>query len=1023
MSTPNFTKHTMHNHRLVVFFMLLLIGGGLVSLWQMPKQEFPEFKMSIGMVVAVYPGASAEEVEKQVTDRLEEYLLSFSEIKANQLASTSSDGMVTIRVMLNEEGSKNPNEMWGRIRDGLPLLQKTVLPTGVLGVVVLDKFGDAAAELVVLDSKDKSYRELDEYASKLKSELQGVENIANLRKQGVLHEQISIYLDKERMVRFGVNTSMINAILTMQGLITGGAHIDTERADMPIYVTSNYETERELADQIIISDPTGKIVRLKDVARIVREYPEVKSYISNNGNSSVLISMEMKSGGDIISFGKEVDKKIDEFKQTLPPGVNITRIADQPKVVKDSIVGFLGDFVEAIVIVLIVMMLLFPVRSTLVASISIPVTIAITFGAMSLFNISLSTVTLASLTVALGMVVDDTIIIIDGHQKMLREGHSSWYASVMSAHTYFPSICVATLSICLVLLPSPIFMPRLFSTFIESFMFTLVLAMTASLLVAMTLAPLLNYKFLGRSSSHKTHIKESRLLAPVQLAYNKAMEHCFKHPWLTLVTCVAIVGAGVWMFTRIPQHMVPAADRDQFVVEIYNPSGTSIDHTAAITDSVANVMRKDDRVVNVTEFVGQLMPRFMVSAPIAMGSKSFSQMIVRSKSNEATLGLIRDYTGYFEKRWPDTYVRMYQLTYSFDTGISVLLESDDIDHLHQAADSVKKYLRTIDGLLWIHDSFGEMQPVTRIDLDPISAAQVGVTRMAIETNMAMKYGGFKAGSIWDKDYEMPVILYTADRNTQKDASGIGDEYIGTALGRSTPLRQIATINPDWRESSIMHVSGKRSVNIQADVKPGYSVAEISKQVEKHVKDSIMPTLPKDVKKKLWGTANVNKMIADPLAKSFIVSLCVILLVMVLNFKRFRLALLAMTGTLLAIPGAVIGMVLSGVDFSMMSMLGVFSLLGIVMRNSVIMFDYAEDLRRGGMSVYDAAMAAGKRRMIPIVLTSATTAFGVVPLMFSKSTLWPSMGWIICFGTITATVLVVIVMPCAYWKLMERKSKR
>ena len=537
MGTPNFTKHTMHNHRLVVFFMLLLIGGGLMSLWQMPKQEFPEFKMSIGMVVAVYPGALAEDVEKQVTNRLEDYLLSFSEVDPEELTSTSSDGIATIKVRLNESGAKNPNEVWGRIRDGLPLLQKTVLPMGVLGVVVLDRFGDAAAELVVLDSKDKSYRELDEYASKLKSELQSVKDITNLRKQGALHEQISIYLDKERMVRFGVNTTMINAILTMQGLTTGGAHIDTDKADMPIYVTSNYETERELADQIIISDPTGKVVRLKDVARVVREYPEVKSYITNNGNRSVLVSMEMQSGGDIVSFGKDVDKKVDEFKQTLPPGVNITRIADQPKVVKDSIVSFLGDFVEAIVIVLIVMVLLFPTRSALVASISIPVTIAITFGAMDVFGIPLSTVTLASLTVALGMVVDDSIIIIDAHQKMLREGHSRWYASVMSAHTFFPSICVATLSICFVLLPSPIFMPQLYSTFIESFIFTLVIALVASLLVAMTIAPLLNHKFLGKSSFQKTSIKESRLLMPVQRTYDRAMEHCFKHPWMTMMVC------------------------------------------------------------------------------------------------------------------------------------------------------------------------------------------------------------------------------------------------------------------------------------------------------------------------------------------------------------------------------------------------------------------------------------------------------------------------------------------------------
>lgn len=1023
MKIPNFTQYTMHNHRLVVFFLTLLIGSGIVSMWIMPKQEFPEFKMAVGLVVAVYPGASAEDVEKQLTNKLEEYLQSFSEVNVEEMVSKSSDGISTITVALNDEGAKDPNAVWGRIRDGLPLLQKTVLPTGVLGVAVLDRFGDAAAELIVIDSKDKSYRELDEYASTLKTQLQGVKNIANLRKQGILHEQISIYLDKERMVRYGVNSTMINALLTMQGLTTGGAHLGTDDVDMPIYVTPNYETERELADQIIINDPCGKIVRLKDVARVVREYPELKSYITNNGNRAVLLSMEMKSGGDILDFGKDVSTIVDEFKATLPPGVNVTHIADQPKVVKDSLSSFFGDFVEAIVIVLIVMVLLFPLRSALVASISIPVTIIITIGMMNVFNIPLNTVTLAALTVALGMVVDDSIIIIDAHQKLQREGKSRWYASVMSAHTLFLSICVATLSICFVLLPSPMFMPKLFCSFIEEFIYTLSLALLVSLFVAMTIAPLLNFKFLGKTKSNQTNVKESRLLMPVQHFYEKAMVKCFYHPWITIVFCTGMVVGGVWLFKQTPQQMVPNADRDQFVVEIHNPNGTSIDHTAAITDSVATVLQKDSRVLNVTEFVGQLMPRFMVSAPIALGSKSFSQIIVRSKSKEATLDLIRDYTGYFEDRWPETYVRMFQLSYSMASGVSVLFQGENMDHLHQVADTVKRYTSSVDGTMWVHDSFGEKQAVARIDLDPISAAQLGVTRMSVESKMAMKYGGFKAGTIWDQDYEMPVILYTADRNDQKDAGGIGDEYIGTAMGRSTPLRQIAKVSPDWRESTITHVQGKRGVIIQTDIKPDYSQATISKNIQHYIKNNLLQNLPKDVKLEVWGADRLNKHIAEPLAKSFVVSLSVILLVMVLNFKRFRLAALAMTGTLFAIPGAAIGLKLSGVDFSMMSMLGVFSLLGIVMRNAVIMFDYAEELRKSGMTVREAAMEAGRRRMIPIVLTSATTAFGVLPIMFSKSTLWPTMGWVICFGTITATLLVVIVMPCAYWKLMDKKSTK
>ncbi len=1024
MEMPNFTKATMHNHRLVVFFILLLVGAGLFSLWKMPKQEFPEFKMAVGMVVAVYPGASAEEVEQQLTNRLEDYVFSFNEVNAEETTSSSSDGYCSMMVMLNDEGAKDPNAVWGRIRDGLPLLQKTLLPAGVLGVAVLDNFGEAAAELIVLDSDDKSYRELGDYASDLKRNLLGVKNITNLRIQGVLHEQISIYLDKERMVRFGVNNTMINALLAMQGVTTGGAHIESGDSDMPIYVTSSYRTEQELADQIILNDPSGKLVRLKDVARVVREYPEVKSFITNNGRRAVLVGMEMKRGGDIVAFGKEVDEQVDAFKKSLPEGVNVTHIANQPKVVKDSIIGFFGDFLEAIVIVVLVMMLLFPIRSAVVAGFSIPITIMITFALMNAFNIPLSNVTLAALMVALGMVVDDSIIIIDAHQDLLRQHKSSWFASVMSAHNFFPSISVATLSICFVFLPTPVFLPTFLATFFEVFIFTLILALLTSLLVAMLVVPLLNHKFLGKSSLAESKLKESRFLAPIQRGYEWALDRCFRHPWLTIVICVVIVVGGVLLFKQLPQRMIPNADRDQFVVEIYNPKGSGIDHTAAITDSVARVMQADDRVVDVTQFVGQLMPRFMVSAPIAMGGKSFSQIVIRTKGNNETLSLIRDYTGYFEERWPDTFVRMFQLSYCMaSTDIALMLEGENLKELHQAADTIKQYMRSQNGLLWIHDAFGEKQPIVRVDLDPISAAQLGVTRLSVSSSLAMKYGGFKAGSIWDDDYELPVLLYTADQETRKDLTDLGNEYVGTALGGNVPLRQITRIHPDWCESNIMHAQGKRCVNVQADVRPGFSKAKTSQAINRYVKEEVIPNLSGDVKYKKWGAELLNTKIGEPLVKSFLVSLSVILLVMVLNFKRFRLSLLAMVGTLLALPGAALGQWLSGNDFSMTSMLGLFSLLGIVMRNSVIMFDYAEELKAKGMAVREAAIEAGRRRMIPIFLTSATTAVGVIPVMFSESTLWPSMGWVICFGTLTATLLVVTVMPCAYWKLMEKKSKK
>ncbi|MBQ0063960.1 MAG: efflux RND transporter permease subunit [Prevotella sp.] len=1020
MTAPNFTAHTMRNYRLVVVFMILLILTGAFSLWNMPKQEFPEFTMPIGMLVAVYPGASAEEVERQVTNRLEDYLFSFSEVESSSLQSTSSDGMVTIRINLNEEGAKNPSKVWGRIRDGLPLLKQTMLPVGVLGMVLLDNFGDASAKLIALDSDDKTYRELNEYVEQLKQELRDVEGITNLHKQGALFEEISIYLDKERMVRFGVNRSMITAVLTLHGITTGGAHADNSQVDLPIYFSSSYGTEREIADQVIYTDPEGKIVRLKDVARVVREYPKIKSYISNNGRSAVLLSMEMQRGGDIVAFGKEIDKRMEKFRKTLPSTINMTSIADQPKVVKDSIISFLGDLLEAILIVVIVMMILFPIRSALVAGMAIPITIMTTMAGMYAFGVPLNNVTLAALIVALGMVVDDSIIIIDGHQMLLSKGHSRWYSSIMSAHSYFPSVSIATVSICLVFVPSLVFIPTLLNDFFEAFVYTIIMALLISLCVAMIVVPIFNHNILGRSSVNSVTIKQSRLLEPIQSAYDKFLKVCFSYPWITITLCSGIVVGGALLFMRAPIKMIPSADRDQFVIEVYTPNGTSIDRTAAITDSVATVMRKDKRVVDVTEFVGQLMPRFMVSSPIAMGSKSFSQMIVRSKSSKATLELLHDYSGYFERYWPDTYVRLFQLSYSMTDGVGVILKGNDLDKLHQAADSVKDFLNKQNGLLWVHDQFGEKIPTAAIDLDPISAAQLGVSHTQIASNMTIKYGGMKAGSVWENDYEVPIMLYTSTKAERNDVGSMGDEFISTSFGGSVPLRQVASVRPVWREANIMHNQGQRAVFVGADVKPGYSVTAVTKALYKYLEDELGDKFPDGITWKKSGLANINNYVGVPLAKSFIVSICIILFLMVLNFRRFRLSFLAMCGTLLALPGAAVGLWLSGGDFGMTSMLGVFSLLGIVMRNSVIMFDYAEELRKQGRSVREAAFEAGHRRMIPIVLTSATTAVGVLPLMISGGTLWPSMGWIICFGTLTATILVVTMMPCAYWKLMDRK---
>ena len=371
----------MHYYQITLLVLTVLVGLGIYGLVNMPKQEFPEFTIRQGVVVGVYPGATSAEVEEQLAKPLERYLYTFKEIKKKKTYSMSRDGMVYIMVELNDEVN-NKDEVWSKIKLGLQNF-KSQLPSGVLAVIANDDFGDTSALLITLESEDKTYRELEDYLESLEDRLRRIESVSNLRRYGIQKEQISVYLDRDKLTAYKLDTRMLMTTLFTQGFTTSGGSLKSEDLDIPIHFSNTYASEKEIADQIILADGDGNIIRLKDIARIVREYPEPDSYIMNNGKKAIILSMEMREGNNIVQYGKEVDKVLAAFQEELPESVSIQRIADQPKVVDDSVSSFVRDLFVSIVVVILVMMLLFPFKSAIVAATSIPISIFISIGIMS----------------------------------------------------------------------------------------------------------------------------------------------------------------------------------------------------------------------------------------------------------------------------------------------------------------------------------------------------------------------------------------------------------------------------------------------------------------------------------------------------------------------------------------------------------------------------------------------------------------------------------------------------------------
>ena len=1009
----------MRYHRIMLLVVGLLVLLGIYGLAVMPKQEFPPFTIRQGLIVGVYPGATSEEVEEQLAKPLERFMFTYKEVKKAKTYTMSQDGIVYMMVELNDD-VHNKDEVWSKIKHGVADF-KMQLPSGVLALVVNDDFGDTSALLISLQSEDKTYRELQNYLDDLEGRLRRIESVSNLRRYGLQNEQITVYFDPDKLAVYGLDQRLLMARLFAQGFTTTGGSVENSGQELPIHFTPSYDSEYEIAEQIVYSDPHGNVIRLKDIARIVREYDDPDSYVTNNGRKAVILSMEMREGNNIVEYGRKVDEVLAEFQKTLPEDVQIERIADQPKVVDESVTSFVRDLLVSIVVVIAVMMVLFPFRSAIVAATSIPISIFISIGIMFITGIPLNTVTLAALIVVLGMIVDNSIIVVDAYLENLDRGMSRWYAAVSSAKNYFGSIFLATLCICIIFFPLLVTMSGQFLDFLKDFPWTITISLMTSLVLAMIFIPFLEYVLIKKGLHQRKPEQEGKkrhgnMLDTVQRWYGHALDWTFRWPKLTIFGGIMTVVVAGFIMMGLKVRMMPFADRDQLAVEIYLPQGTALERTEAVADSVYQALRADERVKSVTQFIGTASPRFQATYAPNLPSKHYAQFIVNTQSVEATRGLLDDYANAWADRFPGAYVKFKQLDYqNLTTPIEVRFRGDDIDALRRAADTLMAGMRRMGELVWVHTNYEEPLAGIRVQLDPVESARLGINRMTAQTELAACYSGFPAGTLWEGDYPLSVVLKAQGTEGDDPLDRIGDQYIATAIpGVSVPLRQVATVDPAWHEGQIVRRNGVRTLSVMADVRRGYNEGEAFKQVQRLVEAQ---TLPDGVEFEYGGSIESDAEINGPIIKGVSAAAFIIFLFLLINFKKVSLSIVALISISFCLLGAALGLWMTGTEFGLTCVLGLISLMGIIVRNAIIMFQHAEDLRiKKRVPAREAAYDAGKRRMLPIFLTSATTAVGVVPMIISQSSLWTPMGIVICVGTVVSLILVVTVLPVTYWKI-------
>lgn len=1015
----NVVEWAMHYRQIIILVTCCLIAFGIYSLPRMQKNEFPDFTIRQGMVIAVAPGNTVDEMVEQVTKPLEDYIFTYKEVKKEKTFSTTRDGIAFIQVELIDELT-DKDEFWSKFKHGVTGF-KAQLPSNVLAVQVMDDFGDTSALLVTMESRDKTYRELSDYMDDLKDRLRKINSVGRLTVSGECQEQISIYLDPAKLSKYGLSEQTVAAQLFTKGFVTSGGRIQTPDYVLPVHVSPSYNTLYDVRQQIVFADLEGNNIRLKDIARVVKEYPHAESYIENNGKKCILLSIEMKKGKNIVQMGEEVNRLLQDFEKELPAEVDLYCITNQAKVVADSVDNFLHELVIAIIAVVIVVMLLLPVRVALVAASTIPVTIFISLGLFYALGIELNTVTLAALIVTLGMIVDNSIVIIDSYLEKIGEGMSRWHASIYSATHFFKSIFSATLAISITFFPFLIVIPGIIHDFLLSFPWSITLILGISLLVAMLLVPFMQFWFIRKPVSPVK--KGFSFMDLLQTYYNKLLDVCFAHPYLTLGTGIASVVLGVLLMGKLPQKLMPIADRDQFAVEIYLPTGTAVEKTAVVADSVAHILRSDSRVVSVTSFIGCSSPRFHTAYAPQLGGANYAQLIVNTRGNTETVALLDEYAPRYTNAFPDARVRFKQISFSQSVyPVELRLSGQNLDSLKVIAGKYLSLLRSLPQVELAQTNFSEPQASAKIVLREDEASRLGINNIQLETTLAMRYGdGVPAASVWEGDYCIPVAI-KSEKADCADFTDLGNELIPASAGlAAVPLRQVADVLPSVKDGQLVRRNGIYTITVMSDVRRDVNVAAFTAQLKKKL--AAIP-LPQGVTLAYGGDDEQDNENMPPIMAALAIAAFIIFFILLAHFKRISISLLLFCSMTLCLFGTAVGVLIQGVDFGMTCTLGIISLMGIIVRNGIIMIDYAEELRVSEkLCVRDAIYHSARRRMRPIFLTSAAASMGVIPMILGKSGLWMPMGTVICYGTLITMIFLLTVLPVAYMLMLRGSTRR
>jgi multidrug efflux pump subunit AcrB len=1035
----NLSKWALDHAALTRFLMIVLLILGATSYFQLGQDEDPPFTFRMMVVRAFWPGATAQQMAEQVADKIERTLQEVP--NADKIRSFSKPGETTILFQVKDSTrAAEVSNIWYTVRKKIGDMRAT-LPGGVQGPFYNDEFGDVYGVIYALEADGFSQAEVKTFAEEARQKLLRVADVNKVELFGVQDEKLFIEISQKRLAQLGLDMNQVLAQLSQQNAIEGAGTIQTPLDVVQVRVAGQFEAVEQLS-AMPIRGSSGNQLRLGDIADIKRGYsdpPSVK--VRFQGKQVIALGVSMAKGGDIIALGKALKATTDKIGASLPVGVRLVNVQDQPVAVAKSVNEFVGVLIEAVAIVLAVSIISLglhkrdgaqrwyrsyyvDVRPGLVVGITIPLVLAVTFLGMWYWGIGLHKISLGSLIIALGLLVDDAIIAVEMMVRKMEEGYDKVRAATFAYEITAMPMLTGTLITAVGFLPIGIAKSGVGEYTFAIFGVT-VLALVLSWIVSVFFVPYLGTLIL-KVKPHGVGDHPSELFdTPFYNLFRKCVNWCVQHRWITIGVMLLTFGLGIVGMGKVQQQFFPDSSRPEVLLDVWYPEGTSFAANELTTKRIEARLMQEPGVENVTAWVGSGVPRFYLPLDNIFPQSNVSQFIILPQDLKLRESIRIKLPTVMAQEFPEIRARVKILPNGPPVPYPVQFRvvGGEPLVLRERADEVKAVMRTNSNTRGVNDNWNEFVKVMRLDVDQTKARALGVTSQAIAQGSKTILTGTTVGQYREGDKLIDMVLRQPleERNALTD---IANAYLPTASGKSIPMTQIAKPTFDW-EPGVMWRDGRDyAITVQSDIVEGLQGATVTAELLPQLRALEATWKSKGLtayRIEVAGAVEESSKGSSSIAAGVPIMLFITFTLLMLQLHSFSRAMLVFLTGPLGIAGVAGALLLSGRPFGFVALLGVIALMGMIQRNSVILIDQIEQDRANGIPAWDAIVESAVRRLRPIVLTAAAAVLAMIPL--SRSVFWGPMAIAIMGGLIVATVLTLLALPAMYaaWFKVKRET--